>query len=589
MKQFFKNVFASTFGVLIGVTIMVSVAVFGLFVSIASSSGDSEYKPKKNTVFKLSLDGEIVENNVTNPFLELMGEKESLSLSKILRSIRVAKENDNIKGIYLEMGQTSVSPATASAIRDALGEFKESGKFIVSYSDAYTQGGYYIASMADSVFVNPLGNIYLTGLSSIGIFYPELAEKVGVKYEIFKVGTFKGAVEPYFLKKYSDANREQITSFQQSIWKNMTSAILQSRRISEERLNEFINDGHFIDKAETALEYQLVDAIRYRYEAENAVKALAGQAEEDKFKTADVSQMSRIKDKTKVKEDKIAILYAEGIIQESSGSSSFGMDEQTISEKMVDEFRKLNDDDEVKAVVFRVNSRGGSAYISEQIWKQVYELKQKKPVVVSMGSYAASGGYYISCAANQIVAEPTTLTGSIGVYGIIPNFTGTAEKIGVTTDVVKTNELADLGNLTRPMTDQEKALIQANVERTYDLFLTRCAEGRGMTKEEIDFIAQGRVWTGEQALERGLVDKLGNVGTAIETAAELAELEDYSVFAYNANKDFFTELLEKQLDEMKINLIKNTLGEKFELFKVLYNAKPQEGIQALSPIELQGM
>lgn len=587
MKQFFKNVFASAFGVLIGIAIIFAVGTFVIIGAMASSAGESEYKPKKNTVFKLVLDGDIVENSTSNPLMELLGEKESVSLSKILRSIRLAKENDNIKGIYLETANTASSPATLSAIRDALVDFKESGKFIVSYADSYTQGGYYVASVADSVFVNPLGRVELHGLASVGLFFTGLADKVGIDFEIFKVGTFKGAVEPYFLKKFSDENREQISSYQTSIWKNITSKILASRPISEEQLNAFVNEGKFFEEGQATVNMKLTDGTRYRSEVEDALKVKAGQEVDDKLKVADVNKMVRIKDKKKVKADKIAILYAEGQIMEQA--SGWNYDAQIINEKLGDELQKLAKDEEVKAVVFRVNSPGGSAYISEQIWKKVMELKEKKPIVVSMGTYAASGGYYISCGANKIVAEPTTLTGSIGVFGIMPNRTGLFDKVGLTTDVVKTNPMADIGNATRPMTDSEKALVQASVERTYDLFLSRCAEGRGMTKEQIDFIGQGRVWTGEQALERGLVDKLGGVDTAIEEAALLAELEDYSVIAYNSNKDFFTELLESKMEEMKISLIKSSLGDKYETFKMIHSATPQTGIQALMPIGIEGM
>lgn len=587
MKDFFKNVFASAFGMLIGIAIFITVGTFAILAIVASSSGESEYKPAENTVFKLSLDGEIVENNASNPFIELMGEKEALSLSKILRAIRLAKENKQIQGIYIESGSTASSPATLSAIRNALVDFKESGKFIVAYADSYTQGGYYVCSVADSVFVNPIGEVNLCGLASVGLFFSGTAEKLGVEYHVFKVGTFKGAVEPYFLKKYSNENRQQIESYQQSIWNNLTSAICESRSISRSELERYINEGRFIDDAKVTTEFRLTDGLRYRFEAENAVKALAGQDLDGKLRFADVNKMARAKDPVKEKNDKVAIIYAEGQIAEAA--SGLSMTDQVIDQSLCDELRKVAKDEEVKAVVFRVNSPGGSAYISEQIWKQVVELKQIKPVVVSMGTYAASGGYYISCGANKIVAEPTTITGSIGVFGVFPNYTGLFDKVGLSTDVVKTNALSDLGNTTRPMTEEEKALVQKYVEKTYDLFLTRCAEGRGMTREQVDFVGQGRVWTGEQALERGLVDMLGGIEVATNEAAELAELDEYSVIAYNTNKDFLTKYLEDKMDEMKVGVVKNLLGEKFDIFKKLYNSRPQEGIQAILPLELENM
>lgn len=587
MKEFFKNVFASAFGVVIGLAIIFGIGTYVLIGLVAASAEESEYKPKSNTVFKLVLDGEIVDNSTSNPFLELMGEKEPLALSNILRSIRLAKENDNIKGIYIECGNTSSSPATLSAIRKALVDFKESGKFIISYSDSYSQGGYYVASVADSVFVNPLGGVELRGLASVGLFYTGLAEKIGVDFHVFKVGTFKGAVEPYFLKKFSDENREQISSYQASIWNNLTAEILASRPITKEELELYVNEGQFFEEGQATVDRKLTDGIRYRSEVENTVKVLAGQDVDDKLRAASVAKMVRIKDKTKVKDDKIAILYAEGQIMEESTGLSYST--QVISEKMCDELQKLAADEDVKAVVFRVNSPGGSAYISEQIWKKVIELKEKKPVVVSMGTYAASGGYYISCGANKIIAEPMTLTGSIGVFGLMANTTGLYDKVGLSADVVKTNPLADIGNTTRPMTEREKALIQASVERTYDLFISRCAEGRGMTKEQIDFIGQGRVWTGEQALERGLVDKLGGIDTAIEEAALLAELGEYSVITNNSKKDFFTEFLESKMEDVQMRMIKSALGDKFETFKTIYSATPQTGIQALLPVGIEGI
>lgn len=591
MKQFFKTVFASTLGVLVALGI-VSMASFFLVIGVAATAGSStEYKPEKNTVFKLSLNGVLVDQAVKNPFSELLGESSSqLAVSNVVKAIRRAKVNENIKGIYLEAGSLSSGFAGLEPIRRELLDFKESGKFIVSYADAYTQGGYYLCSVADSVFLNPQGSISLIGLASQGLFFTGLAEKLGVEHYIFKVGTYKSAVEPFFLKKFSDANREQLTSFLGNIWGNLTSAIVESRPISADELNRYINEGVAMGQASQAVDYRLADGLRYRYEVENCVKAMAGQDPDGKLKAAGVDKVASIKVKEKESKNKVAVLYAEGEIREAESSSPFGSNEQLITEDMAKKLRKLKDDDDVKAVVFRVNSPGGSAYVSEQIWKEVVELKAKKPVVVSMGNYAASGGYYISCAANKIVAERTTLTGSIGVFGVVRNMTGTFEKVGVTTDVVKTNTFADLGDISRPMREDEKALIQRSVELTYDLFLTRCAEGRGMTKAEIDSIGQGRVWTGEQALARGLVDQLGGMDDAIREAAALAELTDYSVTDAEGPKDFFTEFMEKQLEETKVSIVKSVLGEEqFKLFSALRRAETESGIIARMPFDVQGL
>lgn len=590
MKQFFKTVFASVLGVLIASGII----IFGMFcfvIGITASMGSSSsaYVPDKNTVYKISLKGTLSDRTEQNPFAQLMGgsDKEQLSLSDLLKSIQIAKENENITGIYLEAGNLSAGSASISAIRRALKDFKESGKFVVAYGDMYTQGSYYLCSMADSLFMNPQGAVGLVGMASQGLFYTGLADKLGVEHYIFKVGTYKGAVEPLFLKKFSDANREQISSFLNSIWGNVTKEIEEDRSIAAEDLDRFINDGLAFSRAEDAVSYKLVDSLCYRYEAEKIVKNLAGQGENDKLKTASTSKILNIQNKAKDKKDKIAVLYAEGEITESTTSSPLSVSEKSITEKMADELRKLKDDKDVKAVVFRVNSPGGSAFISEQIWKQVIELKKEKPIVVSMGDMAASGGYYISCGANKIVAERGTLTGSIGVFGVIRNMTGLFDKIGLSTDMVKTNTYSDLGDASRPMREDEKALIQASVERTYDTFLTRCADGRGLTKATIDSVGQGRVWTGEQALERGLVDKLGGLDTAIEEAATLAELTDYSVTTVSGSKDFFTQFMEEQFGEMKIKLVKSMLGEDYGMFRALNRMKAEEGIRARLPFDVK--
>lgn len=592
MKQFFKTVFASTLGVLIALGIVVvSFIIIGLGM-LASVGSSTEYTPEPNTVLKIALKGTLVDQAVENPFAKLLGESnEQLGVSDMIKAIRRAKENENIKGIYMEAGAMSSGFAGLEAIRRELVSFKESGKFIVSYGDSYTQGAYYLCSVADSVFLNPQGSVALTGLVSQGLFFTGLADKLGVEHYIFKVGTYKSAVEPFFLKKFSDANREQLTSFLGSVWKNVTSSIVESRPVTAEELDRYLNEGLALGQASNAIDYKLADALRYRFEAENCVKAMAGQAMDEKLKCASVSKVSSIKVTEKVSKDKIAVLYAEGEIREEASSANpLNPDEQLITEEMTTKLRKLKDDDDVKAVVFRVNSPGGSAYISEQIWKEVVELKSKKPIVVSMGNYAASGGYYISCAANKIIAERTTLTGSIGVFGVVRNLAGTFEKVGVTTDVVKTNTFADLGDVSRPMREDEKALIQRSVEQTYDLFLSRCAEGRGMTKEAIDKIGQGRVWTGEQALERGLVDQLGGLDNAIQEAATLAMLTDYTVTVADGPKDFLTKLLEKQLDEVKVSIAKSVLGkDAFQLYSTIRKAETESGIVARMPYRIQGM
>lgn len=590
MKQFFKTMLASTVGVFIamGIIIFIMISVFaGMLVSSSSSTA---YTPKPNTVLKLDLRGVLAEQVQENPFSSILGEDvEKLSVADIVKAIRKAKDCPEIVGIYMNASSLSGGFASMETIRRELESFKESDKFIVAYSDAYTQGTYYLSSVADSIFLNPQGSVALTGLSSQGVFFTGLAEKLGVKYEIFKVGTFKSAVEPYMLKEFSDANREQLTSFLNDIWYHILENVSKSRSVDIETLNKYLNEGLAMGEAENALQYKLADALSYRHDAENSVKRLAGQDVDGKLKSASVKNMLNIVEMPETNEDKVAILYAEGSIMPESAQSTMS-GEALITEKMVDEIYKLKGDKSVKAVVFRVNSPGGSAYISEQIWKAVVDLKAEKPIVVSMGDYAASGGYYISCAANKIVAEPTTLTGSIGVFGTFPVLAGTMDKIGVTTDVVKTNNFADMGNMLRPMRDDERILIQRSIERTYDLFLTRCADGRGKSKEAIDEIGQGRVWTGAQALERGLVDRLGGVDVAIEEAAALAGITKYNIFTANKPKDLITELMESMKSDAEMSFSRYFMSsEELNIMNAIREAKAVKGIQARMPFTYQGL
>lgn len=586
MKQFFKMMFASALGVFVAVGLISIALIFTLIGIAGSMSSTPDYTPQSNTVYKLTLDGSLSDNTEENPLAMLMGETDKvLSLKDILSTIETAKENKNINGIYIEAKSLSAGSASLEAIRRALTDFKESGKFVVAYSDNYSQGCYYLCSVADKVFLNPQGTLALVGMASQTMFYKELLKKVGVDMMIFKVGTYKGAVEPFMLDKLSDANREQIQSYISTIWDNVTDGIAESRQVSVEDINNFANQGYAFASAEKAVECKLIDELKYRPEVEEYVKELAAQSDK-RLRTADIAKMKSIKTVTREKANRIAILYAEGEIKPEVSSSPYNM-EQAITEKVATELIKLKNDDNVKAVVFRVNSPGGSAFVSEQIWRQVIELKKVKPIVVSMGDVAASGGYYISCAANKIVAEPNTLTGSIGIFGMFPNVTGLLDKLSLTTDIVKTNTYADLGDMSRPMREDEKVLIQSFVERGYETFLTRCADGRDMSKEAINEIGQGRVWTGEQAKERGLVDELGGINKAIETAAFLADLSDYSLTYVSGTKDFWKEFIEKQLGEVKVSIVKNVLGDEYEYFKTLNNIKSTTGIQARLPYDVK--
>lgn len=588
MKQFFKMMFASTLGVMLAIGIFVIISVSILVGAVASMGSSPAYTPATNTVFKLKLSGVLADNPTSNPLSSLLGDEENtLSLKDVLQSIQTAKENKNISGIYLESGMLFTGSAGLESIRRALSDFKESGKFIIAYGDYFSQGDYYLCSIADKIYMNPQGMLELKGLASQTMFYTGLMKKVGVEMQIFKVGTYKGFVEPFVLDKLSDANREQIESYVNSIWGTLTTGIAEARKMSVEDINRYANEGLALSNPEKSVELGFIDELKYKPEVEDMVKEMAGQGGKE-LASATVDQMKSIPAITSTKGAKVAILYAEGDIKADAPSNMYDT-ESRITEKLADELIKLKNDDDVKAVVLRVNSPGGSAFIAEQIWRQVVELKKVKPVVVSMGNYAASGGYYISCPASKIIAEPTTLTGSIGIFGMFPNVTGLLGKLDVTTDIVKTNTYSDLGDMSRPMNDGEKALMQGYVERGYQTFISRCAEGRGMTTEAIDKIGQGRVWTGEQAKEIGLVDELGGIELAVSTAAGLANLDSYSVTHVSGNKDFLQELIEKQLGTVKMSIVKSFLGDQYEYFQTLERVKTTYGIQARIPYDMKAL
>ena len=572
MKQFFKMMFASTLGFFVGLMLAGMIAIVFMIGMVAGLSSNSQavYTPKaENSVFKIAFEGDIRESAEENPFTNLLtGREPDLSLRDLLKSIHHAKEQESVRGIYLDMGVFSGGTASLDAVRRALMDFKESGKFIVAYADNYTQGGYYLASVADKIYLNPQGILGLTGLSSRTMFYKGLLQKIGVEMMVFKVGTYKGAVEPFIADKLSDANREQITSYQNSIWGNITKGIAKCRNITVEDVNRFADEGAFFASPEKAVEYKLIDELKYRSEVEKYLIEQSGQTG-DKLKTVGLSNMKNVKKTEREYRNKIAIVYAEGEIMQQIISSPYSGNFPCISEKINDDLRKLADNKDVKAVVLRINSPGGSAYTSEQIWKQVYELKKKKPVVVSMGSVAASGGYYIASGASKIIAEPNTLTGSIGIFGMFPNTAGLFNKLALT------------------MKDDEKALIQGYIERGYDTFLTRCAEGRGVSKADIDSIGQGRVWTGEQALKIGLVDELGGIERAVELAGELAEIYNYNIMEVSTDHDFLKELLEKQIEVVKQSVVKDMLGDEYEHFRTLQKVKATYGIQARIPYDLK--
>ncbi len=579
--NFFKSLLASILGCFIVVGMFILVGV--IFLMAMTLGSDEKYNLKENTVLTLKLEGVLAERVNSNPLMEMLGlsETNQIGLDDVLASIKKAKENDKIKGIYIDARMFSAAGASLKEIRDQLADFKTSGKFVVAYSDTYLQGCYYLSSVADKVIMNPQGNLDLHGLSASPTFYKGLLDKIGIEMQIFKVGTFKSAVEPFMLDKMSDANREQVTSYINSMWSTMTNEISESRKMSVEKINLITDSLGLFRKPETCVQDGLLDTLMYEPAVKEYIKTLVGVEDAKDIRFASIKDMTTVEFKSPSKsEDIIAVLYAEGSI--NNGSSKEGITDR----RYVKEIEKLKDNDKVKAVVFRVNSPGGSAYASEQIWKAISDLKEKKPVVVSMGDYAASGGYYISCNASKIIAQPNTLTGSIGIFGMFPNFEGISKKVGLSYDNVKTNKMADFGDATRPMREDEKAVMQNYIERGYDLFLTRCSEGRGISKDSLDKIAQGRVWTGEQALKIGLVDALGNIDTAIKEAAKLAELEDYGLRSFPKMEDFWSSLLNDQKEEMTTKALKEYLGSDYHLFKTIKEIKEQDFIQARMPYDV---
>jgi protease-4 len=530
----------------LGKTLVGIVVYFGICFLFGLMMGDMMSTPttklEENTIYRIDLKGTLVEQaGEENPFdalfAEMYGQSTStVGLSDLLSNIALAKDNDKILGIYLKGGSLSAGPASAKALRDALLDFKQSGKFVIAYADSYSQTNYYIASVADKMFFNPVGSLAWDGLSAQKEYYTRLFEKIGIEMQILKVGTFKSAVEPYFRTSMSEADRKQTEQYLGGIWSEMKAAVGQSRQIATEQLHAYADECMSLQPQEKYLTYNFVDSLVYVQEMDSILRTYAGTKD---YKQLSNSKMTNVERSENEAKDKVAVLYAEGAISDAGA-------EGIVEGKILKTIKKIYKDDDVKAVVFRVNSPGGSADASEQIWHAMKMLQDKGlPVVVSMGDYAASGGYYISCNADYIYAEPTTLTGSIGIFGTVPNINKLREKVGLDIDGVSTNKHSALNvnAIYRGMNPQETALMQNMVERGYDLFTRRCADGRGMSQDEIKKIGEGRVWLGKDAIEIGLVDCLGNINDAIAKAVELAELGDYQLVSYPEKKDPFEEML----------------------------------------------
>ena len=584
MKDFLKYTLATIVG-LLACTIIVTIISVVAIVGIAASA-ETGTIVKENSIFKLELKGEVTERMIENPFASFMSEEQTaLGLNDILASIQKATENEYIKGIYLEAGGLIASPATIEEIRNALVRFKQSGKFVVAYGDNYTQADYYICSAADKVILNPPGMVDWHGMASQTIYFKDLLAQVGVEMEVFKVGTYKSAVEPYTSMEMSQENREQITAYTSSIWNSMVEGVSLSRNLTSKQLNQFADEYIAFSGAEAILKAGLVDTLLYMDGTKAYLKQLMSTEEEDRLEVLTLNEVKNLQKNVPLDKSGniIAMYYAEGQIVDAP-STGMNTTPEIVGEKVATDLRKLRDDKTVKAVILRVNSPGGSAFASEQIWNEVVKLKEKKPVIVSMGDYAASGGYYISCAADTIIAQPTTLTGSIGIFGMFPNpHKLINDKLKLNIETVKTNKLADFGNMSRPFNADERAIMQNYINKGYATFIQRCADGRQMPTTDIEAVAQGRVWTGEMALDLGLVDLLGDIELAKEIAAEKAGIESYTLISYPKEQGAFDMLL----DQAKESYIETRLGKIAGQFKeelnLIYNLERMNNLQARLP------
>ena len=586
MKDFLKYTLATIVGIILASIIITVISIVSVAGMIASEGATGSVP--KNSILRIKLQGEVMERAGEGSPMDILNQEEdaSIGLDQALEAIKKAAKNDNVKGIYLEAGALAAYPADLQEMRRAIEEFKESGKWVVAYGDDYSRGAYYLCSVADEIYLNPSGMIGWSGMSSQPMFYTGLLKKVGVKMQVFKVGTYKSAVEPFINTEMSDANREQVQSFLGSIWNNMLKDVAKSRKLSVETLNA-LADSTILCEASVYVEKKLADKLGYLSDVKNALRERMELDEDDDltFTTlADVAASDDLGDKV---DEEVAVYYAYGEINDVRGGSfNFDQEHCITTKETITDLQKLRKDEDVKAVVIRVYSPGGSAFASEQIWHEIQLLRAEKPVVISMGAMAASGGYYISCGASEIFAEPMTLTGSIGIFGMIPDASELlTEKLGLSFDVVKTNAMSDFGAMGRPFNAGESAKMQAYINNGYELFTGRVAGGRGMAQDSVKAIAEGRVWTGEQALKIGLVDKLGNLDDAIKSAAQLAELEKYTVGRYPSPEPWYMSLLDKENNGYMEGKMRAALGEYYPAFALIRRIGKMDPVQARMPFE----
>jgi protease-4 len=587
MKQFFKYTLASLLGSILTFAILIGILI-AIISAFVDGFSEQEAIIDDNSVLKLRLATDIPDKASDNPFSNIdfisMTSTKTMGLNNILKNIEKAKKDDKIKGIFLDVGSIPSGLGTVEEIRNKLIDFKESGKFIIAYSSGYTQKSYYLASVADKIYLNPEGSFDWKGLYSQVIFFKGALDKLGIEAQIFRHGQFKSAVEPFFTDKMSEASKLQTITLIQSIWDDMCTKISKSRNIEIEQLN-LIADSLWAYDAKTAKEYKFVDGLVYYDEVLAELKTMSKSEEDPEDFIVSLSDYASVKIKTKANnsKDKIAVIFAEGEIID--GGKSEG---SLAGDWMAEIIREVREDEDIKAVVLRVNSPGGSGLASDIMWREITLTKEKKPVVVSMGNLAASGGYYIACPANYIFALPSTLTGSIGVFGMLPNVEKLmTEKLGITVDGVGTNAQSDFGQITRKTTTSEANLIQNQVEEFYDTFIQKVADGRGLTKAEVDSIGQGRVWSGLNAIEIGLVDEIGGLNDAVAKAASLANLSEYRLIEYPQKEDAFETFIKDYNKNVTEKVIKETLNKNYKFWQIIKNAQNMSGIQARMEYELE--
>ena len=584
MKEFIKNVGATVVGIFVFTILVGAIGMMSLVGMVAS--GSSAKDVADNTVFVINLEGQLQERSVDNPFSQYLGGAAStIGLDDLLDGIKKAKENDKIKGIYIEAGAFAPdSYASLQAVRKTLVDFKKSGKWIVAYGDIYTQATYYVASVADKVYLNPSGQIDWHGLASQTMFLKDALAKFGVQMQVVKVGAYKSATEMFTGDKMSDANREQVTAFLGGIWQNVCQDVAKSRKVSVGQLNQYADNFITFAEPKSYVGMKLVDGLLYHDQLKDEVKKLMKLGKDDDISTIGLAGIMNVPG-GKEEGDEIAVYYAYGDIVDGA-SGALSQSENVIDgTKVSKDLEDLADDDDVKAVVIRINSGGGSAYASEQMWRAIQLVKAKKPVVVSMGGMAASGGYYMSCSANWIVAEPTTLTGSIGIFGMFPDMSGlVTQKLGVKFDEVKTNKNSAFGTMARPFSEEEMAYLSSYISRGYSLFRQRVADGRHMSVDAVEKVAQGHVWVGQDALKIKLVDQLGGLDDAVAKAAKLAKLDEYYTASYPGKADWLDQFTSAMSSGSYIdNQMRVAMGEYYSTFMLLKDINKQSAIQARIP------